>query len=561
MKVAQAIAKTLKEYDTEYFFLLTGGDQSLWISLREVGIKMLLFRSEQAATYAADGYSRVSGKVSFVYGQYGPGVPNVVSGLPEPYWALSPVVSLTTSTRTLTKDKYEYQEIDQIPMHYSLTKFNKQVIRPDRTPDLLRAAIRASTVPPSGPSHLEIPSDLLDVEIGDVPIYKEKSFGKVPSLRVAPEKDLVKIATDILLDAKRPIILAGIGVKWSEAWNELKELAEYLKIPVATTLGGKGSISDYNPLSIGVIGRYSRKSANDIVQESDTILAIGTRLGPFETDTYRLIPRDAKIIHVDIDPMVLGSNYREEVSIYADAKLFLVELLEEVKKRTKMRDMSNWTKFAIETTNKWKESFINIASSSSNSPIHPAAIFAILNEILPNDSVVVADTGYMAAWSGSLYLIKEPGRNFLRANGSLGWAFPASIGAALAAKDKNVICIIGDGGIGYHISEIETLIRLKINNVKILILNNRSLAFEYHDQKYRYGTVVPEVNDFIDVNYAEVAKAFGIRGIRIQDKSELKNNFINALSYEGPVLLDIIVDKEISAPVTIYERALGGRVL
>jgi acetolactate synthase-1/2/3 large subunit len=134
---------------------------------------MLLFRSEQSATYAADGYSRVSGKVSFVYGQYGPGVPNVVSGLPEPYWALSPVVSLTASTRTLTKDKYEYQEIDQIPMHYSLTKFNKQVIRPDRTPDLLRAATRASTVPPSGPSHLEIPSDLLDVEIGDVPIYKE----------------------------------------------------------------------------------------------------------------------------------------------------------------------------------------------------------------------------------------------------------------------------------------------------------------------------------------------------------------------------------------------------
>lgn len=553
MNVAESIARTLKEYEVEHFFLFTGGDQPLWIAFKEAGIKMMLFRSEQAATYAADGYARISGKVSFVYGQYGPGVPNVLSGLPEPYWAMSPVVSLTTSTRAFTRDKYEYQEIDQIPMHYSITKFNKGVIKPERAPDLLRSAIRASTAPPSGPSHLEIPADFLEVDIGNVPIYREKLFGKVPSIRSSPDREHVKLSADILLDAKKPIIISGAGVKWSEAWNELRELAEYLNIPVATTMGGKGSIDDYSNLSIGVIGRYSRKSANDIVKESDTILAIGTRLGPFETDTYRVIPHDAKIIHVDVDPTVLGTNFKEELSVQADAKLFLRELLDEVKRRTGKREMSSWNKHVIEVTKKWREAFVTTALSSPDSPIHPAFVFSILNEVLPKEAILVADTGYMAAWSGALYFIKEAGRKFIRANGSLGWALPASIGASLAAKDRPVVCIIGDGGIGYHIGEIETIIRYNIT-IKIIVLNNCSLAFEYHDQKYRFGTVVPEVNDFVDVNYGEIARAFGIKGMRVKDKSQLKQGIVDALSYKGSVLLDVIVDKEVHAPVTVYEK-------
>src|SRR5437868_14181279 len=185
-RVAQTIAQTLKAYGTEYFFFVTGGDQDLWIALDEAGIRLINCRSEKAATYMADGYARISGKPGFVYGQYGPGVSNVAAGLADPYWAMSPVISLTSSTRTTSRDRYEYQELDQLPLHTSVTRWNKIVARPERASEMLRGAIRAATGAIPGPVHLEIPSDMLRAETTAVPIYKEAPFGHVPSLRTAP---------------------------------------------------------------------------------------------------------------------------------------------------------------------------------------------------------------------------------------------------------------------------------------------------------------------------------------------------------------------------------------
>src|SRR2546427_3502447 len=184
--VAETIAQTLKAYDTKYFFQVTGGDQALWIALEEAGIQMIPCRSEKGAAYMADGYARISGNPGFVYGQYGPGVSNVAAGLADPYWSMSPVISFTTSMRTQSRDRYEYQELDQLPLHSSLTRWNKIVARPERASEMLRGAIRAATGAIPGPVHLEIPSDMLNVETTAVPIYKEPSFGRVPSLRTAP---------------------------------------------------------------------------------------------------------------------------------------------------------------------------------------------------------------------------------------------------------------------------------------------------------------------------------------------------------------------------------------
>src|SRR5258708_8531280 len=184
--VAATIAQTLKAYDTKYFFQVTGGDQALWIALEEAGIQMIPCRSEKGAAYMADGYACISGNPGFVYGQYGPGVSNVAAGLADPYWSMSPVISFTTSMRTQSRDRYEYQELDQLPLHTSLTRWNKTVARPERAAEMLRGAIRAATGALPGPVHLVIPSDMLRADTTAVPIYKEPPFGHIPSLRTAP---------------------------------------------------------------------------------------------------------------------------------------------------------------------------------------------------------------------------------------------------------------------------------------------------------------------------------------------------------------------------------------
>jgi acetolactate synthase-1/2/3 large subunit len=553
-RVADAIAETLKVYGTEYFFLVTGGDQDLWIALQDAGIRMVLCRSEKGAAYMADGYARVSGKPGFVYGQYGPGVANVVAGLADAYWGMSPVISLTTSIRTVSKDRYEYQELDQLPLHSSVTRWNKAIVRPERAAEMVRSAIRAATGAIPGPVHLEIPSDMLRAEIELPPIYKDPPFGQVPSLRTAPPQDAVGPIVDALLEAERPVLIAGSGVLISEAWDEVEALADALSLPVATSMGGKGAIREDSDLALGLIGRYSRKVANDIVRECDLALVVGCRLGGLVTDSYTVPPPSTRILHIDVDTNVLGATYREEVSIQADAKLALQAVLNEVAQRNVRRGRTAWARQATERVKAWRENLQREVSRGADQPIHPGAVINALRAVLSPEDIVVADTGYMGSWTGAAYPVTAPGRRFVRANGSLGWAFPAALGAALAAPDRCVACVIGDGGIAYHLAELETALRNEIP-VLAVVLDNGCLAFEYHEQKFNWGNrVVPQVNDYLELDYAAVARAFGARGYRITDVRELPSAIDEGLRSKLPTLLDVVVDREVYGPVTVYER-------
>src|SRR5712692_9102319 len=531
--VAATIAQTLKAYDTKYFFQVTGGDQALWIALEEAGIQMIPCRSEKGAAYMADGYARISGNPGFVYGQYGPGVSNVAAGLADPYWSMSPVISFTTSMRTQSRDRYEYQELDQLPLHTSLTRWNKIVARPERASEMLRAETTA------------------------VPIYKEPPFGHVPSLRTAPPPEAVTALMDALLSAQRPVLIAGNGVLLSEAWEEVQHLAEALSLPVATSMGGKGSIREDHELALGLIGRYSRKVANDIVRECDLALVVGCRLGGLASDSWKVPPPSTRILHVDVDTNVLGATYREEISVQADAKLTLQSLVKEALHRSLPGERTAWARQATERVRAWKEEVQRLASRSPEEPIHPAAVISALRAALDPRDIVGADTGYMGAWTGAAFPVTAPGRHYIRAAGSLGWASPASLGAALGAPGHQVACVTGDGGFGYHLSELETALRCHIP-ILVIVLNNRALAFEYHEQKYNHDNhVIPYVNDFVDVDYSMVARAFGAHGQRITDPRELPDRIREALQTDVPTLLDVIVDKEVYAPVTTYERVLA----
>lgn len=553
-RVADAVAQTLGAYGTDVFFQVTGGDPALWSAFDDAGIRMILCRTEPGAVYMADGYARISGKPGFVYGQHGPGAANIAAALADALWAMSPVVSLTSSIALSGRNRFEYQDMDQMTFYRPVTRWAGEVIRVEDVERLLRSAIRAATSAPPGPVHLEIPRDLIGLEIKPSDVLRDASFGRVPSIRTAPDPQLIRRLVDMLAAARRPVLIAGSGVLISQAWEEVGRLAETLRLPVATTLGGKGSISELHPLSLGVIGRYSSVTANEIVAECDLAIVVGSRLGGMSTDSFSVPSTSTRIIHLDVDPMVLNANYPGALGIQTDAKLGLEATLAELEQQGTALRFEAWaqeTSLRIET---WKRKVEALRHGPAN-PIHPAAVIHALAQAMEPHDVLVADTGYMAAWAGVLFPIREAGRIFLRAAGSLGWALPASLGARLAAPGRRVACVIGDGGVAYHIAELETAVRCSIPAV-IVVLNNGSLAFEYHLQKYVENRVIPRVNDFTAVDYAAVARALGAEGRRITNDEDLPQALQEAFEGERPTLLDVVVDREAIAPVTTYDSVL-----
>jgi acetolactate synthase-1/2/3 large subunit len=380
---------------------------------------------------------------------------------------------------------------------------------------------------------------------------------ETPLNRPGPTIAEAETVVRALVGAQRPIIVAGNGIHHSGAHDALRKVAERFGIPVATSNSGKGSIAETHDLAIGSVGRYSRKYANAAIRDADLILAVGTGLGGMVTDSYRLIGPDTRLIHVSIDAEVVGLNFPTELGLVADARTFLETVLDTAARMEAMASpavAAHATNLALERS-AWREVRASLAERDGldGRAMRPEAVMAILDAQMADDAVLVADTGYASAWAGALAETRTAGRNFVRADGSLGWAFPASLGAQLAAPDKQVICITGDGGFGYHIGDIETAIRIGLP-VIVVVLNNQTLAFEEHVQDLLYGKVVPEVNSFHDVDYGKVARAFGANGFRVTNADEFSRALAVGLKRRGPTIIDAVIDRQAIAPVTRYDR-------
>jgi len=557
--VADAIAKILIKYDINHLFMLAGGDQSLFLALRKHGFKFILCRSEKSSVYIADGYARASGKTAFVYGQAGPGAANLAAGLADPYWGQTPILALTSATDEGSRYRYAYQELDQHSLFESVTKWNKPVPRPSRILDLLNTAILKSMSGSRGPVHIDIPREYFNQEIEVDDRWFKKKVGYFSEQRLTPEEEQVKEVLKMFNDAKKPIILAGSGSLLSGAGEKLLKLAEDLKIPVATSMGGKGVISEEHPLALGVVGRYSRKVANEIFSEADCVLVLGSRLGGLVTNGYKIPKAESIIIRMDIDSDTFSVTNRENISIICDVKAGLARMIEVVNSnKNKFTIHSLWAKEAFRRVEEWKHYVEEDAKTYDDSPIKPQTVINVINSLDERISLV-ADTGYSAAWTGVLYRVKEPGTYF-RSIGSLGWGFPGSLGIQMAQPDRKVICVTGDGGIGYHICDIETAVRYKIP-ATIIVLNNSTLGFEYHVQKYHFNNqIISDANDFTNTNYAKVAKSFGAQGIRVETKEELKIGLKKAMKSNSLTVIDVVVDREQIAPVTNYEKIIGRKV-
>jgi acetolactate synthase-1/2/3 large subunit len=507
--------------------------------------------SEKAAAYMADGYARARRAPALCMAQT-VGAANLASGLKDAWLAGSPVVAVSGGSSPGTRYRHAYQELrDDFSMFGEVTKFSARVERLDRLGDLLRQAIRAATTGAPGPAHIEVAGEqgFAANETAEMRVLVEQRYASVPPFRPAAEPTDVAAALDVLTRAERPVIVAGGGVATSGAQSALLTLAERLSIPFVTSLNGKSGIVDSHPLYVGVVGSYSRECANKLVSEADLVFFVGSHAGGQVTASWKVPRPGTPVIQLDIDPHELGRNYPNTVSLLGDARTVLEQLLQAASS-TPVPSRTAWLDRARELLASWHADLEPLATSNAV-PMRPERVCRELSEALPDDAVVVVDTGHSGMWTGQMLALRAPTQMYLRAAGSLGWAFPASLGVKCALPDRPVVCFTGDGGFFYHATELETAARYGINAV-ILVNNNFSLNQDFRPFQAAYAgnqTEGFEMWQFSrETNLAKMAESLGCMGIVVEQPDELKPALARALSANRPVVLDVRTDIEAMAP-------------
>lgn len=541
------LAEALNAYSVSHVFMVPTVAVRSLAEMDRLGIVGVMTHSEKAAAYMADGYARASNKPGICMAQT-VGATNLLSGLRDAAISGSPVVAITGGTEPMTRYKYVYQEVEDFPSFEPLTKFNAQVGDVRRVPDLLRQAFREAVSGPPGPVHLElqgITGNVLDGEIEydpDTDVMAEKRFVATPPFRPRAEPDEVAKAIEILTTARRPIILAGNGVRVSGAEHQLAALAERLSIPVATSLHAKGAFSETSPLGAGCVGTSSRASANRAMELADVVFVIGSRLGSQVTDKWRLPTKKARIVQLDIDASELGRNYPNSVSLNGDAKATLDEILETL---TDVSPHREWAETVAGFVAEWRAEKAAVLEDSS-SPTRPERLCAEIAGFLPDDGLLVVDTGHAGIWSAGMIDI-EPSQRVIRCSGSLGWALPAAIGAKCAQPDRVVVAFMGDGGFYYHMPELETAARHGIAPIMV-VNNNVSLSQDMKPFHRGYGgsDQITAAGDrmwmFEDRNLAAVAEELGAFALRVTDPEKIRPALEEALSVGRPAVVEVLTD-------------------
>ena len=545
---ARFIAETLKGYGVTHVFYVDAILRKTMVDLEELGVRRIITHSEKAAAYMADGYARVSHKPGVCMAQ-SVGAANLAAGLQDAFLGGSPVVALTGKKPPLFQHRHAYQEIEHSPLFAPVTKYNVDVITPAQLPYLLRQAFREATTGVPGPVHLDLLGHSgrpLEAAEADFPVIIEDAFTRYPAYRPQPEPDAVQQAARAIVAAQRPIIVAGGGVRIASAAAEVVALAEKLSIPVATSVNGKGTILDNHPLSVGVVGTYSVRCANQAVSEADMVIFIGSNTGDQVTNNWTIPAPGTPVVQIDVNPAEIGRSYRGAVGVVGDARTAVAQLTAALE--TKSANNA-WLNRVQSLVSAWHEE-IELLRQSDAVPIRPERLCQELSAALPDNAVLVADTGYSAIWTATMVQLTQPGQRYLRAAGSLGWAFPAALGAKCAVPERPVICFTGDGGFWYHLSELETARRYHIKTVTI-INNNGGLAQGIPDVHAMYGDRPGnpgELYRFEAVSFASIAREMGCLGIRVEQPDQIRGAIQEALTADQPVVVEVMTGLDYRAP-------------
>jgi len=551
---AEVLADMLTGYGVTHVFMVPAVLRRTFAEMeRRTKIARVHCHGEKSAAYMADGYARASGKPGVCMAQV-IGALNLAAGLRDAFLAHSPVIAMTGGRDAKTKFRKVYQEIDDVPAFEPVTKMNVTIDDVSRFPDMIRQAFRVATSGAPGPVHLQFRGNegQLDQEEAEMEAMVETQFAQVPPFRPEPEAAHVKAALELLQKAERPIIVAGGGVRASGAGRELVALAEALQIPVATSLNGKDCIPGTNPLSVGVVGSYSRESANRAVNRADLVCFIGSETGGMTTHFWAVPKIGTPAIQIDIEPESLGRNYPLAASVLGDAKSVLVRMLGQIDKSSATK-RDAWVKEITALRNEWTAKYKSMLESDAT-PINPARICHELTQHVPDDGIVLVDTGHAGMWMGGMYDLRKSSQSYIRSAGHLGWAFPAGIGAKAACPDRPVIVFTGDAGFWYHIAEIETAVRWKINSITVVNNNgggnqskrgfDRAYGGEQTEQARELWTYRP-------MNFARIAEDMGALGIRVESAADIGPALKTALAANRPVVIDVATDIDALAPTAV----------
>lgn len=553
---AQAIIASLEAEGVDTVFGYPGGQaikiyDALYDSKK---LHHVLARHEQGATHMADGYARATGKVGVVLVTSGPGATNTVTGIATAYMDSIPMVVITGQVTRGVIGTDSFQESDIVGITMPIVKHSFLLQSTDDLTETFREAFYIASTGRPGPVLIDIPSDLQGAEM----VFHYPDSVNIPSYRPTYKGNAkqIKQATALIETSKRPLLYAGGGIVSSHACQELKALAEAMQIPVVTTLLGKGCFPSSHPLSLGPVGMHGSKYANMAMTECDLIIAAGARFSDRVTGKLDEFAPNAKVIHIDIDPAEIGKIREANVPIVGDAQGILGGIVAQLEKSGAEPVDAEW----VETVNEWRERWPYYDDQFNDYPnqiVPEVALDELSRQLDPDNSIVTTEVGQHQMWAHQ-HIGREHARSFLSSGGlgTMGFGFPAAIGAKFGCPDKQVVCVAGDGSFQMNSQEMATA---AINNtaVKVFLLDNRALGMVHQWQKLFYherysSTILDPVPDFV-----KLADAYGWEGERIEKPEDVAPAIARMLASEKPYLLDVAI----SPDQNVYPMVAPGAAL
>ena len=543
MRGGEAIIESLKNMGVETIFGYPGGQTiPFYDMLYDADINHILVRHEQAAAHAADGFARASGKVGVCLATSGPGATNLVTGIATSFMDSSPIVAITGQVPTHLIGNDAFQEADIIGITMPIVKHSFQPKNPNLIPSVIKTSFDIAASGRPGPVLIDVPKEVQEGELTSFNDNLIQTPGYNPTIKGNPRQ--IKKASELIKQAKRPLILAGAGVILANACCELDEFAHLINAPVMTSLLGKGAFDETDDLALGMLGMHGRKVSNDSVNECDLLIAIGIRFSDRTTGRLDSFIPDSKVIHIDIDPAEIGKNVDVDLPIVGDAKNILKSLISCFKGYYPTNDVNDWT-------DKIKQRKVDLLPrvTYTDVPLKPQSVIKEISEVLTADSILTTDVGQNQMWAAHFYDTQKP-RKFISSGGlgTMGFGFPSAIGAKVACPEDVVVSVNGDGGFLMVCQELATVHDYDLPVIAI-VLENRTLGMVYQWQSLLYNGRHSQTTFKDSPDFVKLAESFGVNAVRVEKPGETKEALKTAIKDNEAILIDIIVDSEEALPM------------